>query len=180
MDGAIGCHRTKRNRLLNIIEEVTFKKDGSGFYKMTIDMSQVKSMMDVLKGMNTEGEGEDEEGGEAPASDESMVQLGAELSSVAASLRKVPGLSNIKEIQDTSVYLFGYSFNFSGQESLNKALKIINKEKYDTKTEEVFRFKGKSFERLNSGDIGAQMQKRLLKPTRTRKIWRWSKCFFRT
>ncbi|MFN4080339.1 MAG: hypothetical protein ACK4NS_05520 [Saprospiraceae bacterium] len=148
---------------LNIIEEVTFKKDGSGSYKMTIDMSQVKSMMDVLKGMNTEGEGEgeDEQAGEDPAGDESMANLGAELSNVAASLRKIPGLSNIKEIQDTSVYLFGYSFDFAGQESLNKALKVINKEKYDTKTEEVFKFKGKSFERLNSGDIGAQLQKTL-------------------
>ena len=145
---------------LHIIEEVTVNKNGSGTYKLTIDMAEVKNMMNMLKDMGNEaGEDDDEEETSGAETDDAMANLGSELSNVAGLLKKVQGLSNIKEIQDTSVYLFGYSFDFANQESLNKALKIINKEKYETKTEEVFRFKGKSFERLNVGDIGVQMQK---------------------
>lgn len=145
---------------LHIIEEVTVNKNGSGTYKLTIDMAEVKNMMNMLKDMGDEaGEDNEEEETSGAETDNAMANLGSELSNVTGLLKKVQGLSNIKEIQDTSVYLFGYSFDFANQESLNKALKIINKEKYETKTEEVFRFKGKSFERLNVGDIGAQMQK---------------------
>lgn len=66
------------------------------------------------------------------------------------------------EIKDTSTLSFGYSFDFADMGSLNRALKIINKDKYETKVEEVFRFKGKSFERLGTGDLGKEMQKAMM------------------
>ncbi len=36
---------------LHIIEEATFHNNGSGSYKMTFDMSELKGMMDMMKGM---------------------------------------------------------------------------------------------------------------------------------
>ncbi|MCC7465121.1 MAG: hypothetical protein IT261_02570, partial [Saprospiraceae bacterium] len=36
---------------LHIIEEATFRNNGSGSYKMTLDMSEMKGMMDMFKGM---------------------------------------------------------------------------------------------------------------------------------
>ncbi|MCS7037237.1 MAG: hypothetical protein RMJ33_03700 [Saprospiraceae bacterium] len=156
---------------LHIVEEVTVKKDGSGSYKMTMDMGEVKSMMDALKNMgeeageeNPDGENAQTDSEEEEASGEeenSMAQMGAELSSVASSLRSIAGLSNVQEINDTSVYLFGYSFDFANIEALNKAIRVINREKYDTKVEETFRFKGGNFERLNVADIGEQFKKTL-------------------
>ncbi len=153
---------------LHIIEEVTFRNDKSGTYKMTIDMSEVKSMMDALKDMGGDSTATDSSGvamepnpDEAPAEDNSMADMGAELSGVSKSLRGVAGISNIKEMSDTSTYIFGYSFDFANVEALNKAMKIINKEKYDAKADEVFKFNGKNFERLATGDIGAELKKAL-------------------
>jgi hypothetical protein len=155
---------------LHIVEEVTVKKDGSGSYKMTMDMSEVKSMMDAIKSMGeeTDEENTDEEKTQINAEEEevaeednSMAQMGAELSSVANSLRGIAGLSNIQEINDTSTFLFGYSFDFANIEALNKAIRIINREKYDTRVEETFRLKGGNFERLNVADIGEQFKKTL-------------------
>lgn len=159
---------------LHIIEEVTFKNSGAGTYKMTIDMSEMKGMMDMFKNMGDEMQdstgdeqtpeeeapvvqSDEEAGGE----DNSMAQMGAELSAVAESLKGVSGLTNVKEINDTTSFIFGYSFDFADVAALNKAMKIINKEKYDSKVEEVFRFKGSNFERLSSANLGEQIKKTL-------------------
>lgn len=168
---------------LNIIEEITFKNSGAGTYAMTIDMSEMKGMMDMFKGMSegqdaaaAEGqEGEKNmnsddvavepkedapaEGGENPGD---MSQIGEQLTGgVAASLKGVPGISNVVEVNDTAAFKFGYTFEFANVEALNKAIKIINKEKYDAKADETFKFTGKKFERLATANIGEELKKAL-------------------
>lgn len=187
---------------LHILEEVTFRNDKSGTYKMTIDMSEIKTMMDAFKGMG--GDSTDlavdstfeapavveeeyaEEVQETPDSmqfvppvlmrdepisedwappappDEAtdpMGGLGAAMMGVAESLKGIPGITNVQEINDTSTYVFGYSFDFANVEALNNALKIINKDKYGAKADQTFKFTGKSFERLPVADIGAELVK---------------------
>lgn len=156
---------------LHIIEEVTFRNDKSGTYKMTIDMSEVKSMMDAFANMGEDstatdstemGDMTDEPAAEEPAEeDNSMAAMGEELTGVTKSLKGVPGITNVQEMNDTSTYMFGYSFDFANVEALNKALKIINKEKYDAQADQTFKFTGKSFERLPVADIGAELKKAL-------------------
>ena len=154
---------------LHIIEEATFKNNGSGTYQMTLDMSEMKGMMDMFKTMGDEApkeEGAEEDtSDEAPdmgaAPDNGITQMGSELSSVAKSLKSIAGLTNITEISDTSAFRFGYSFDFADVTALNNAMKVINKEKYDSKVEEVFKFKNGNFERLTSADLGEEMKKAL-------------------
>lgn len=149
---------------LHILEEVTFKGNGSGTYTMTLDMSEIKGMMEMFKGMGTDSlsEGGDENADPmSAAGDNGMSEMGQQLSSVAATLKGVDGLANVKEINDTTSFKFGYSFDFADVASLNKAMKIIGKEKYDSKVEEVFRYNGKNFERLSSGDLGEEIKKAL-------------------
>ena len=154
---------------LHIVEDVTFHDKGNGTYKMTLDMSEVKTMMDAMKGMApdsaamagdstaiTDGS-MDPMGGQ----DNSMSQMGEQMSSVASTLQGVPGINNVVEVNDTATYTFGYSFDFADVAALNRALKVINKDKFDSKTDEVFKFTGKSFERLSAGDIGGEMKKTL-------------------
>jgi len=155
---------------LHIVEEVTFHDKGNGSYKMTLDMSEVKSMMETMKGMVpdsatiadstaiTDGAMPGMPGAEQ---DNSMSQMGEQMSSVAGTLKGVQGVTNVVEVNDTASYTFGYSFDFADVASLNRALKIINKDKFDSKTDEVFKFTGKSFERLGTGDIGGEMKKTL-------------------
>lgn len=146
---------------LHIVEEVTFHNKGNGSYKMNLDMSEMKGMMDMLKGMETDSAAV-AEGEEAPAEeDNSMAQMGSEISGVASTLKTIQGITNVVEVNDTSNFQFGYTFDFNSVETLNKALKVINKEKYDSKVEEIYKFNGKSFERLAQGDMGEEIKKAL-------------------
>lgn len=145
---------------LHILEEVTVKKDGSGTYKMTLDMSEIKSMMDMFKNMAPDSLSGDSTSMEM-GGDSGMGEMGQQLSGVASSLKGVSGLNNVKEINDTTLFNFGYSFDFANVDALNKAMKVINKEKYDSKVDEVFKFNGKSFERLAAGDLGEEIKKAL-------------------
>ena len=140
-------------------------------------MSEMKGMMDMFKGMGgdstamnmggdstaIQGEGDYSPPAEAgePTADP-MGGLGEQMSSVAATIKDVDGISNVVEIKDTSTFNFGYSFDFADVAALNRALKIINKDKYQSKTDEIFRFKGKSFERLGAGDLGEEMKKAMM------------------
>jgi hypothetical protein len=157
---------------LHIIEEVTLSSKGSGTYQMVVDMSELKGMMDMMKGMGENMPGEESDsttiGGEGdytpPAAEEEespMGNIGEEFSGVASSLEGIPGISNVVAINDTAAYKFGYSFDFVDINALNRALKVIGKEKYDTKNEETFRFSGKNFERLGVGDLGGEIKKTL-------------------
>ncbi|MFN0214659.1 MAG: hypothetical protein ACKVT2_10425 [Saprospiraceae bacterium] len=163
---------------LHIIEEATFRNNGSGSYKMTLDMSEMKGMMDMFKNMggdstamNMEGDSSSIQGEgdytppptEAPAIEsDPMGGLGDQMSSVALTLKGVQGITSVVEIKDTSNFNFGYSFDFADIASLNRALKIINKDKYESTVNEVFKFSGKKFERLGTGDIGAEMKKAMM------------------
>lgn len=147
---------------LHIVEEITFRNSGQGSYKMLIDMSEIKGMVDMMKGMagdslNTQ-EGMPGAGGEGD-----MSEMGKGLSDVAKSLKNVQGISNIVETNDTTTYQFGYTFDFADVSALNRALKVINKDKYQTEAGDVYRFNGKSFERYGTGDIGEEMKKAMSK-----------------
>lgn len=143
---------------LHIIEEVTFQNSGKGKYTMTLDMSEVKGMMEMLKTMSPDSTADQTSGG---GQDNSMSQMGQELSGVAATLKDLAGITNVVELNDTTAFKFGYSFDFADVASLNHALKVVNKDKYDNKVEEVFKFTGKNFERLSAGDMGAEVKKAL-------------------
>ena len=93
--------------------------------------------------------------------DNSMAQMGQELSGVASTLKNLQGITNVVELNDTTNFKFGYSFDFADIAALNRALKVVNKDKYDSKVDEVFKFSGKNFERLNTGDMGAEIKKAL-------------------
>ncbi len=155
---------------LHIVEDVTFHDKGNGTYKMTLDMSEVKSMMESMKGMVPDSASAKPDstaimdgamGAMSNEQDNSMGQMGEQLATVMTTLKGVEGITNIVEKNDTTTYVFGYSFDFADVAALNRALKIINKDKFDSKTDEVFRFTGKAFERLSTGDIGGEMKKAL-------------------
>lgn len=148
---------------LHILEEVTVKSNGSGSYSMTLDMSEMKGMMDMMKGMVPDSLSTDSLGGGGAVAEDSnpMSQMGAELTNVAKSLEGVKGLTNIHEINDTSAFKFGYSFDFENVEALNKALQIVAKEKFDSKNPETFQLEKKKFTRLSSGNFGEEIKKQL-------------------
>jgi hypothetical protein len=152
---------------LHIIEDVTFASNGSGKYKMTLDMSEMKNMMEMMKTMVPDSlakMAKDSAASKAGAGgagmpDNSMTQMGQQLVTVSASLKSIEGITNVVETNDTTAFKFGYTFDFANIAALNRALKVINKDKYDNKTDEIFKYSGKEFERLNVGDIGSELKK---------------------
>jgi hypothetical protein len=147
---------------LSVLEEVTLNKDGSGTYSLTLDMSAVKGFIEMAKEMAQDSSANKNEVPEIPnIQDASMTQLGEQLISVKTSLSGIAGISNVQETNDTTEFKFGYNFQFATVEALNRALRVINKEKYESKTGEVFKFDGKVFVRNADGDIGAQLQNAL-------------------
>jgi hypothetical protein len=164
---------------LNILEEVSFSKNGSGTYSMMVDMSAAKEMIEMMKGM-TEGQDaggtvgeinlEDENSdppaptaeGQEPAPSNDMSQMGDAITGgIKEALKGIDGITNVVEIADTTNFKFGYHFDFASVEALNKAIKVINKEKYDAKADETFRFNGKKFERIGAANIGEELKKAL-------------------
>lgn len=153
---------------LHILEEATFNKNGSGSYKMTLDLSEVKGMMDMFKTMAPDSTGADSTGiAEDPmsaisgAGSNPMGQMGEQLSTVASTLKSVAGITDVVELNDTTNLQFGYSFNFANIAALNTALKVIMKEKYDSKAGDVFKFTKKGFERVSTADMGEELKKAL-------------------
>ncbi len=59
---------------LHILEEVTFHDNGKGNYTMTLDMSEVKGMMEMLKTMSPDSTADQTSGS---GQDNSMSQMGA-------------------------------------------------------------------------------------------------------
>jgi hypothetical protein len=155
---------------LHIIEEVTFKEKGNGHYAMTIDMSELKSMMDMLKAIAPDST--DSETPDPEAEENSVPELGKEIGDLAYALKSVEGISNVKPLNDTSTYRFGYSFDFASVAALNRALEAINKEKggighvsdFQSKSaaKEFFKFDSKTFTRLPNGDMGAEMKEAMM------------------
>ena len=129
---------------LHIVEEVTMKKSGKGSYKLTLDMSEVKGMLDMVKSMTPDSVKTTE--GEQNPSD--MSQLGREMANVADVLKGVDGISNVTENNDTTAFVFGYSFDFASVDALNNALRMIGKDKYSDSGETVYKFDGKVFEKF--------------------------------
>ena len=140
---------------LHIVEEVTMKKSGKGSYKLTLDMSEVKGMLDMVKSMTPDSVKTTE--GEQNPSD--MSQLGREMANVADVLKGVDGISNVTENNDTTAFVFGYSFDFASVDALNNALRMIGKDKYSDSGETVYKFDGKSFERIAANDLTQELKK---------------------
>ncbi|MBN8685348.1 MAG: hypothetical protein J0L99_22085 [Chitinophagales bacterium] len=140
---------------LHIVEEVTMKKSGKGSYKLTLDMSEVKGMLDMVKAMTPDSV-KTTEGEENPSD---MSQLGREMANVADVLKGVDGISNVKENNDTTSFVFGYSFDFASVDALNNALRMIGKDKYSDSGETVYKFDGKNFERIAVNDLTQELKK---------------------
>ena len=158
---------------LNIEEEVTVKANGSGQYAMRMDMSQMKSMLDMMKGMGeetkteepaTDGVVQDVEppadetaaAEEAAATDPGgdLTKMGEEFVKSVEVLKLVKGIKNAQAINDTTNLLFGYTFDFDNVESLNKAIVAMNKDKFEGQKGDAFKMDKKSFERTSAFDMG--------------------------
>ncbi len=96
---------------INIVEKVFFKKNGSGTYTMTLDMSQIANMMSMF------GEGEQMDGME-----EALKGMNEGFEENRAKLEGISGISNINQEMDKPTLTYTLAFDFSNVEALNNGL----------------------------------------------------------
>lgn len=96
---------------IEIEENYTIKKNGSGSYEFKVDMTQMMEMMKAMGG--PEGMGEEVKD---PSKD---VSFDEELKE----LEKVEGISNIQSVKDQKNGIVSFSFDFESLSALNNARK---------------------------------------------------------
>ena len=119
-----------------IRETLKVNKDGSGTFSLTIDLSQVKSML--------EGFG----GGEDSENTSPFANMEEEYESTRDELGLIEGISNISFTSEMDGYMVTSSFDFSSIDALNRGMDIV----YDNVSEdgdvaEYYKMSKKSFER---------------------------------
>jgi hypothetical protein len=133
---------------LNIFEDLTFRKDGTGHYQMKIDMGKVKEMLEMVKSMQPDSMAT---GGET----DQMGQMGTAFVAMADLVKNMRGITNVVAINDTANFVFGYEFDFLNVEALNRAVKKISSESGGdlgkNVPDEIFKYKKGKFERINFG-----------------------------
>lgn len=121
-----------------LLEEVHYRKDGSGTYKFTMDMSQMKAMLEMAMSADTTGS-------------VNLDTLSAMPREMSKKLQGMPGITNIKEINDMENFVFGVEYEFKDIEALNNATMASSIDpELGKAAERVFTGSKKSFERLNS------------------------------
>lgn len=134
----------------DLIEEVHYKKDGSGTYKFTMDMSGLKGLMELAMSADTTGEFK-------------MDTLSAVSKELSAKVRDLDGITNIREITDSENLVFGVEFDFRDVKALNLAMKegFSDDELSSTTEKSFFQASKKSFQRIDARGFGGMLDQML-------------------
>ena len=131
---------------IDFLEEITYHKDGSGTYQFTVDMSAMKSMLDGL-GSNEEQE------------KDPMKDIDSKFKELEDKFEKIKGISQFKNINDTSAFVFGFSFDFKDALALNKAL-LAQDDQLASSTN-LFSGSKRTLTRFNKGSMAEIMKNEL-------------------
>lgn len=134
----------------DLIEEIHYKKDGSGTYKFTMDMSGLKGLMELAMSADTTGEFK-------------MDTLSAVSKELSAKVRDLDGITNIREIADAENLVFGVEFDFRDVKALNLAMKegFSDDELSSTNEKSFFQSSKKSFQRIDARGFGGMLDQML-------------------
>lgn len=159
----------------DITEEYHINSDGSGEAKMSVDMSKMLELMKSFGAKDTTGQYD------------KMVDSMFDNTDQVDSLYKIPGISNVKNLNDKSAGIIAYSYHFANLEALNMALSRskmsgelgISK---DGKGQNTFSMKGKTFSRKlvnetskESEDVDSEMAAMMFKDANYTIVYHFSK-----
>lgn len=131
-------------------ENLFLKKDGSGSFSFTVDLGEMKSMMSMFDGFGKDMEKK----GNVTIKKTPLSKMNTEFELKRRELLNTKGISNVKTIEDTINYTFGFKFDFKNIDALNIAMNTLFKDD-STKTEDKKYFAWKNnqltrFEQLDS------------------------------
>jgi acylphosphatase len=107
-----------------IQEEINFKKDLSGSFSYSVDMSMMRMMSSQLKNMSPEQKGDDSIPSLSPPKDMFGALDSLDKGELTQRIASIQGLSNVVSSMDNGSIRI--SFDFKDLTSLNKAYNLIN------------------------------------------------------
>ena len=113
----------------DIEEEYWFNKDGSGSAEYRVDLSQVMDMMEMMKDMMPDSLNENND------------KFDLKDSTTVMKLRSIPGISNVKNLNDVENNIMSYSFDFANIQALNNSMNHVSGDLQmgeETESEETF------------------------------------------
>ncbi len=137
-----------------IIEDITLRKNGSGTFFYTINLSQSKNRLDgILKLDSTNGY-------RVPRRKE----IDENILKTKTTLEKSPGITNVVTSSDWLNYIFTVKFDFNSVNNLNLAVETVSTElasdhKRIPEAADNFAFTGKTFDRKSHYDAKVQSPK---------------------
>lgn len=140
-----------------VIEDVTFKKDGTGTFKLVVNLSQSKNEINTLMKLDSSS------GYEIPK----PAELNAYLDQALITLKNTEGLSGVTIKRDFNNWIFEVKTDFVSTQNLEEGLIKLNNEFFGGKPF-VFRnklhYSGKALER-EMQCVDEKTRKELNKPT---------------
>lgn len=137
-----------------IVEDITLRKNGSGTFSYTINLSQSKARLDgILKLDSTSGY-------RVPRKKE----IDENILKAKTTLEKSPGITNVTTSSDWLNYIFTLKFDFNSVNNLNLAVETVSAElasdhKRIPEAADNFAFTGKTFDRKSHYDAKVQSPK---------------------
>ena len=101
-----------------VIEDISFKKDGSGVVKLILNLSQSKNEINTLMKLDSSS------GYKIPTESD----INSYLNRVLQSLKSTEGLSNVSIKRDFKNWIFEVKSNFKNSENLEKGLQSVHAE----------------------------------------------------
>ena len=122
----------------HMAEEIFFRKNGSGNYSFTLDMSKVASMMEMMGGNNEE-------------MDAAMAEMVREFEKTRDEMAQLEGISNVKMEADKKKLVFTTSYDFEDLAALNRGMnRFFNHDKeVELEPIEFFTYSGGKLIRTN-------------------------------
>ncbi len=137
----------------DVIEEVSLKTDGSGSFKLVLNMSRSKTRINSIMKMKTVN------GHDVPTKED----IKQKITGIENVIKKTAGISTVKTNIDFDSYIASITCNFSNVGSLNKAVKNISDKENNTKPgiEKNYEYDAiaKTFSRLNKFSLKDEYQK---------------------
>lgn len=121
---------------INIIEKVLFKKDGSGTYSMTVDMSEIAAMMSMFS-----------ENDEKDGMDDALKGMNEEFEKTKARLSDITGVSNVRQEANKEELTYTMAFDFKDLSALNDGLNGFFVNQQDETEHTFFTQKKKTYTR---------------------------------
>jgi hypothetical protein len=158
-----------------VVEDITFKKDGSGIMKLIINLSQSKNEINSLLKLDSSS------GYKIP----SQSDINYYIDQAVRSIKTSEGISKVNVKRDFTNWLFEISLEFNHTDNLEAGLKNLYSDFSDKESflfRNVLAFDGKNFERdmqppkeeLRDG-LNRPTEKRILSKAKYTSIYRFEK-----